>query len=1106
MKKITTVIACVSLLGMSSIHAQQIKGDFDKQTDWGVQTSFAGPDPSFTDMGITPDGWSALNVTQMGLQFPLVFGDEGKSGKCVKMMNRKLGAFGIGANSPSYVTLGKTWVYADILGVMSQLLGDKSDPDDSNGGSLGGIDFSFRPDSIAGFYKRAHGEQNPTEIAQIIVYSWIGSSKSYSPVGDGMDVTPNLPKEALVDRDLDILGVENGNKPANGITLVGKQIYSITGDIADWTRISVPIDYLRAEKPAKLNVIISSADYFNRSNIGAENKLWTDEVRFIYNSKLKALTLDGKALDGFDEDMMEYVLPAADVNKAVTAKAFGEKAKVAISEVKDSKRVITVTDETAAGEKSYTYTLIYKGAPAQLTWNEVAPANCVYGNVISIKPNSANSEGVFTYEVSNPDIAEIVDGDKLHFIGVGEITVTARQTAAGNYSPSVSETALAITVKRAPLSIGVKNIERVYNYSADKFEFTYDGLVNGDADKIDRLFTVQPVASIPEQTLPNNKVLKTSKGVYVGEYVISVTGAVAPNYEIVYTAGTLKVNQAAPIVIGIKAANMNAGQEIPELQVDYNKLIGEDKLDNKLVFSELPVLTTTATKDSPAGQYDITFATTGKLTDAASRNYKSISFAEKGTLTIKSQPIFDEIVGSVKNAPKAEYEYVGYMEEYLGKLEVYDVNGNLIDNSRLSFSCNSPNAFGIDKNTGEYKLWGGVNGATGDVDITVTIKETETTLAVSKVMCHTKVVKKPALIKPRNFNLKASDFVGNMGDSFPIYVESEDIIARDLGVFGMLGAFTTCPALNIDTPDGVIKLAVDTEGSGNTFLQEAVDKLHALPAGKYAFTLEGGVSTQYNYTFDNAIKGIMLVPSKSVVEIEGVDNLAYGRKEPFKLNIKANGSIITEYTITTNHIKEAEAKGEYNVLNPGTDTLTFVIPATDMTVEEVYSQIVTVNKARLTITPKNIECKEGEIIIPEVYELDYVGFVGNDDKASLDILPVAYCQVTADAKEGDEFAIILFGAEAGNYDFTYKEGKFAITGSSLSIETDKSADLIKVYASDGNIHIEGNENAEPITVYTIQGTLIARYAGHEPVIPTKLSKNTVYLVKVGNYVARVMMR
>ena len=522
MRKFIFAITGALLLG-TTVHAQQIKGDFDKQTDWGVQTSFSGPDPSFTDMGITPDGWSALNVTQMGLNFPLVFGDAGMegNGKSVKMMNRKLGAFGIGANSPSYITLGTTWVYADILGVMSQL-GDKSDPDDSNGGSLGGIDFNFRPDSISGYFKRSHGTQNPDEIAQIIVYSWIGTSKSYSPVGDGMDLTENLPKEALVDRDIDILGIQNDGKPANGITLIGKQMYSIEGNLPDWTRISVPIEYQREENPMKLNVIISSADYFNRSNIGTENQLWADNVRFIYNSKLKSITIDGKALDGFDEDTLTYVLPQADASKTVAAKAFGKNANVTIGELKDSQRTITVEDLTAAGVKKHVYTLIYKGAPAELSWKQVSAEDCVYGNTIDIKPVSANTEGLFSYEISNTDLAEIVDGNQLHFKGVGEIKITARQAAGGEYSPSVSEP-LVLNVRKAPLVIGVKDIERKYNYSDDKFEFVYEGLKNDDAEHIDRVFTVKPVVSIPEQTLPNGKILKTTKGVYVGEYVLTVS-------------------------------------------------------------------------------------------------------------------------------------------------------------------------------------------------------------------------------------------------------------------------------------------------------------------------------------------------------------------------------------------------------------------------------------------------------------------------------------------------------------------------------------------------------------------------------------------------------
>lgn len=1105
MKKFIFIITCVSLLG-SIAKAQQISGDFDKQKDWGVQTSFTGPDPSFTDMGIIPEGWSALNVTQLGLNFPLVFGEEGRdgSGKSVRMMNRKLGAMGIGANSPSYITLGKTWVYADILGVLSQL-GDKSDPDDSNGGSLGGIDFSFRPDSITGYFKRAHGRQNPDEIAQLIVYSWIGTCKSYSPVGDGMDVTENLPKEPLADREIDILGIQNEGKPANGVTLIGKQLYTIEGNLADWTRISVPVDYLRPENPVKLNVIISSADYFNRPNIGAENSLWADDVRFIYNSKLKSIVIDGRALDGFDEDTLEYVLPLADASKPVVARAFGKNAGVTVGELEGSKRTITVEDRTAAGVKKYVYTLLYKGSPAALTWKQIGAEDCVYGNTVDIKPVSANTEGRFSYEVSRPELAEVVDGDRLLFKGVGQVRVTARQAAAGAYSPSVSEP-LVLTVRKAPLTIGVKDIERVYNYSDDKFEFVYEGLQNEDADRIDRVFTVKPTVSVPEQTLPNGNVLKTTKGIYAGEYVLTVSGAAAANYQIAYTAGKLTVKPAAPVVIGIKAASADEGSDIPALTVDYGKLIGEDKLDPSLVFSVKPTLKTTAVKGSPAGTYDILFDTQGTLTDAAKKNYERITFAEKGVLTVKivkTQPEFDELVSKVEGLPAAQYEYAGYTD-VLGTILVYDKQGNQMDPGLLTFGTSANNAFGIEKN-GDFRLWGGVKGATGEVDITVTVKETETTKSVSKVVGHTTIFKKQAVVRPGDFALSPADFMGNMSDAIPVYIQSEDILDRDLATFGMLGAFTVCPTLNIETPDGILKLEEDPESDfGNSFKKEAVEKLHRLPAGKYPFTLEGGESTQYAFTYANTDKGYLLVPVEPAIEIKGIDDLAYGREEPFGITIKANGATVTEYAVTTNFIRETAVPGQYEVLNVGTDTITFAIPATEQTVGQTCVRMLTVHKAVLTVTPADVNCEEGSVVIPDNYELNYDGFVNGENVNSLDVLPSVICQATETARQGEVFAIFVTGAEDDHYDFVYNEGQFTITGED-GIAGNQTDGSVRVFVSDGNLFVQGNENALPVRVYSVQGTPVARYDGNESVIPIGFSERGIYIVRIGSFATKIVI-
>ena len=69
------------------------------------------------------------------------------------------------------------------------------------------------------------------------------------------------------------------------------------------------------QTPEKANIIISACNYWTRSNIGSGNALWADDVKFIYNTKLKSVTLGGEMLENFDEDVFEYYLPYADKDK-----------------------------------------------------------------------------------------------------------------------------------------------------------------------------------------------------------------------------------------------------------------------------------------------------------------------------------------------------------------------------------------------------------------------------------------------------------------------------------------------------------------------------------------------------------------------------------------------------------------------------------------------------------------------------------------------------------------------------------------------------------------------------------------------------------------------
>lgn len=1099
MRRFFTLVACATLLGMSSLQAQQIRGDFDVQTEWGPETAWGS---SFKGIGIEPAGWSALNVTQMGMKFPLVFESEGWNGKGkgVKMMNRKLGALGIGANSPSYVTLGETWVYADIAGVMSQLLSDKSDPDDSDGGSIGGIDFTFRPDSIVGYYKRSHADEKPNEIAQIIVYSWIGTCKSYSPVGDGMAATETLPKEALVERDVDILGVKNDNKPASGITLIAKQIYSIEGNITDWTRVSVPIDYLRNENPRRMNVIITSADYFNRPNIGAENALYADDVRFIYNSKLKSIKIGGVALDSFDEDVMEYVVAAADVNKEVVATAYGKNAKVTVNSVADGKRTITVTDETAKGQKNYTYTIVYKGAPAAIIINAPEAGKCIYGESFDLASvfTSANEDGKYTYESTNLSIADIKDG-KLVLTGVGSAQIIAHQGAAGNYSPSVSEP-LSVTVKKAPLTIGVKDITRVYNYTDDKFEFVYTGLKNDDANQIDKVFTTKPTASIPNQTLPSGTQLTSSKGVYVGEYAVTVSGAEAPNYEITYATGAkLTVTKAkADIKISAKDVTLRVGDAMPDaFTVNYTGLIGYDKLDKEKLFTTAPVASTTGNTNA-VGEFDITVSE-GVWKDKVLANYDGNVTYTGAKLIVKAKlntPNIDDIVGSVEGLPEKTYVYAGYSDDYLGTITVKDKSGNILNETgKIEFKVEGTNAasiFAIEKgeNQGAYRLWGN---KTGEVTIKLIVKETETDAAVEKVIATVNVTKAPVTVKPKDIVLDGSFKLGS-----PVtYVQSNPVFElSNKYSLGMNALFTIYPTLTIEAPDGNFDL-IYTEEDFGSYEAEGLAKLYALPVGKYNFTLKGGESDLFECTYDDT-KGTILVADENKVTIAEAGKLMYGQ-DPFTLNVSANGKTITEYAVEGNCV-EKTADGKYKILTPGEVTVTFDIPAGELTLaEEGHVERIEIGRAILTVVPTDVICEEGNVVVPFIYGYSVTGYVNGDDKSVITVAPYVVCDATEDAKAGDVFAIIVTGGESDLYDFVYKEGKFSVinpTGVGEQVMND-----VRIYAADGTIYVKGNEDSVPVQVYTIQGSLV--YNGNESVI-TGLERNKLYIVKVGSAVVKVL--
>ena len=252
--------------------------------------------------GTQPSGWCVSNVAGMSGMGATTVAAEGTgrsgSGKSVILTNTPNPLSG-SQIVPGYMTLGTTWATAKatISGSVSAGTAD--------GGTFGGIPFTYHPDAIRLYYKRAHkvnntSVANETEKASVIAYSWKGKW-TQAQVPSNTSLT-NPTKVEMIDRDRNVLFNASGTvggeiTSTTDAELIAKIEYYIEGNASEWTELVIPFDYITSSTPQKFNIIIAADDYFaDRSNIGGYNQLTVDDVELLYYSELASCTYDGVAV------------------------------------------------------------------------------------------------------------------------------------------------------------------------------------------------------------------------------------------------------------------------------------------------------------------------------------------------------------------------------------------------------------------------------------------------------------------------------------------------------------------------------------------------------------------------------------------------------------------------------------------------------------------------------------------------------------------------------------------------------------------------------------------------------------------------------------------
>lgn len=308
-----------------------------------------------TRPGVEPQDWNGSNVFQKVANIKaesdaLVTRQEDGDNFYVRLVctkvGVKLGILDIKAEAPAFINFGTPWVYA------------VSDKNKCDGGVYGGMSFSYKPDAIKGRYKRTPAATK--EKARIIAYLWSGTFKSSIPSGNSKERTQDDVDRAIMGR-------------VSGVTGDGKLVASCdygfeTTKNNDWEEIIVPIDYkLTDVVPTKMNVIISSDDYWNRGNMVENSTLEVDDVQFVYYHALKNVTYNGKPIE-VKENESQFYIPISpdetfDLNKLKYDKV-GVGATVEAPVYDAAKNTVTITVKGNDFEKNnksvttYVFTIV----------------------------------------------------------------------------------------------------------------------------------------------------------------------------------------------------------------------------------------------------------------------------------------------------------------------------------------------------------------------------------------------------------------------------------------------------------------------------------------------------------------------------------------------------------------------------------------------------------------------------------------------------------------------------------------------------------------------------------------------------------------------------
>ena len=310
-------------------------------------------DGSFTRPGTEPTSWCGSSVMPFNTGIT-------KSVRCEKKEENGNTFVEISNNSilgnviPGYMTVAQPWVFVGG----TKWSNASSYASGGDGGSHESVAFSNRPDALTLRYKK-----EGAEISHIIAYLWEGTFKSYVPSSCDKKGNQTFGTQ-LEDVDRVVMGRQDDDKVLQKGTLIASLDEEITSVVSTWSTVVLPLNYKTTTVvPAKMNVVLAASDYWTRSNLKGDTKLYVDDVDFVYYSTLTSLKAGSKTIALKDGVYNYTVAGKMPTEKEVVATCKSQFADAAVAvDAANYKVTVTVTNQGGKdvdGATQHVYTLQY---------------------------------------------------------------------------------------------------------------------------------------------------------------------------------------------------------------------------------------------------------------------------------------------------------------------------------------------------------------------------------------------------------------------------------------------------------------------------------------------------------------------------------------------------------------------------------------------------------------------------------------------------------------------------------------------------------------------------------------------------------------------------